>query len=70
MLPPSHVIGVRIGIERAEVVIIMANIAYNVSGARRACGFQFDKDLAAHGRRSLTRLFGWPWAMASRVAVR
>jgi integrase/recombinase XerD len=41
-----------------------------VSGAWRACLFQFDKDLAAHSKSSLTRLFGWPWAMASRVAVR
>ena len=46
------------------------NVRMNVSGAWRACLFQFDKDLAAHGKSSLTRLFGWPWAMASRVAVR
>jgi cyclopropane-fatty-acyl-phospholipid synthase len=41
-----------------------------VSGVWTAYAFQLDAGLAAHGRSSSRRLFGWPRAMALRVAVR
>ncbi len=41
-----------------------------VSGIWTAYAFQLDAGLAAHGRSSSRRLFGWPRAMALRVAVR
>ena len=42
---------------------------FSVSDAGRAPSFQLDEFGKFHGRSSSTRLFGWPVAMASRVAL-
>ncbi len=45
-------------------------ICLTVSGSWTAYAVQLDAGLAAQGRSSWRRLFGWPRAIASRVAVR